>query len=294
MDGVINFFKPRGMTSHDAVYFFRKLLNIKKIGHTGTLDPNATGVLPICIGKATRISEYLVDADKEYISELTLGHATDTQDGEGQVIKSSNVNVNEQEIIEAFKMFKGNISQVPPMYSALKYKGKKLYELARQDIVVERKPRNINIYKLDIMKIQNNKKILFHTKCSRGTYIRTLCNDIGMQLNTYGYMSYLIRTSVGKFNIEESLSMDYLKSLNSEELKRILPIDFALAELDYIDLPNNLFKKVINGAKVQLVGDTDYGIDEILRIYCGGEFIGVGRIICKDSSRYLKMDKVFI
>lgn len=169
MDGVINFFKPRGMTSHDAVYFFRKLLNTKKIGHTGTLDPNATGVLPICIGKGTRISEYLLDVDKEYIGEITLGFSTDTQDGDGIVIKSSDKIVTEEEINITFKNFAGVIQQTPPMYSALKINGKKLYELAREGITVDRASREVNIKKIEILNNYNkikaskllNKKLLF-------------------------------------------------------------------------------------------------------------------------------------
>lgn len=295
MNGIINFFKPRGMTSHDAVYFFRKLLNIKRVGHTGTLDPNATGVLPICIGKATRISEYLVDADKEYIGELSLGYETDTQDGDGKVLRNSTLLVEKDDILESFSKFKGDISQVPPMYSALKYKGKKLYELARENIIIERKPRDIKIYELDIMNIQDNRKIIFYTKCSRGTYIRTLCHDIGMDLGTYGYMSYLIRTGVGDFKIDESLSMDYLKSLTIEEIRsRILPIDAALGKLEKIIMPNYQFNRIINGVIVEVKNETGYNIDKNLRVYCQEQFVGIGKIIEKEGSKYLKMDKVFI
>lgn len=295
MNGVINFFKPKGMTSHDAVYFFRKLLNIKRIGHTGTLDPNATGVLPICIGKATRISEYLVDADKEYIGEVTLGSETDTQDGDGQVLRHSNLTVQEEDIIKSFSKYQGNISQVPPMYSALKYKGKKLYELARENIIVERNPRDIKIYDLNIINNQNNQKIIFYAKCSRGTYIRTLCHDIGMDLGTYGYMSYLIRTGVGDFKINESLSMEYLKSLTKEEVKKkILPIDSALRALEEIVMPNFLFNKIVNGVVVEIKDKANISINENLRVYCQGQFIGIGKVLKKDEARYLKMEKVFV
>lgn len=295
MNGVINFFKPRGMTSHDAVYFFRKLLNIRRIGHTGTLDPNATGVLPICIGKATRISEYLVDADKEYIGELSLGFETDTQDSDGKVLRCSTGSVEEGEIIKSFTKFKGDISQIPPMYSALRHKGKRLYELARENIIVERKPRDIKVYELDIMNIQDNEKIIFYTKCSRGTYIRTLCHDIGMDLGTYGYMSYLIRTGVGDFKIDESLSMDYLKTLSLEEIQnKILPIDAALGDLNKIIVPDNLFNRIINGVMVEITDEVYYNLDEELRVYCKKQFIGIGKILIKQGSKYLKMDKVFI
>lgn len=146
MNGVINIFKPKGMTSHDAVSALRKILKIKKIGHIGTLDPNAAGVLPLCIGKATRIVEYLVDLDKEYIGELTLGIRTDTQDMDGKVIYTSDKEVDERQIYSIMEKYKGNLSQLPPMYSALKHKGKKLYELAREGKTVERQARNIKIH----------------------------------------------------------------------------------------------------------------------------------------------------
>lgn len=295
MNGIINFNKPKGMTSHDAVNFFRKLLNTKKVGHTGTLDPNATGVLPICIGKATKVSQYLVDANKEYIGELTLGCETDTQDGDGKILNFSNKLVNEDEILNSFNKFKGNISQIPPMYSALKYKGKKLYELAREGKVVERKPRNITIYELNVMEIKDNKKIRFYVKCSRGTYIRTLCHDIGIDLGTYGYMSDLTRVGVGDFKIKESLNMEYLSSLNREELDNIiLPIDKALKDFNKIVVSAKLHNKIKNGAVVPIEDKVNFNGDDKLRVYCNNEFIGIGRVIYKDNLKSLKMDKVFI
>lgn len=294
MDGVFNFYKPRGMTSHDAVYFFRRLLKIKKVGHTGTLDPNATGVLPICIGKATRISEYLLEVDKEYIGELSLGLETDTQDGDGTVLKSSDKKVTEDEIVQAFDKFKGIIYQTPPMYSALKQNGKKLYELAREGIIVERPSRKIDIKDIKILNNLNNRQIIFYTKCSRGTYIRTLCNDIGSNLGTYGYMSHLIRVGVGTFKIENSMSMEYLESMDKEELKNLItPIDHAIKHLKEITVESDYYKKLINGALIHIDG---YNMDkeDILRVYCNEEFIGIGKIINKEGNIYLKMDKVLI
>ena len=221
MDGIINIFKPKGITSHDAVSIMRRTLGIKKIGHTGTLDPNATGVLPLCIGKGTRISEYLLDVDKEYIGELSLGLATDTQDSDGKVLKQSHKIVSRDDIYKAFDRFKGEIWQIPPMYSSIRYNGKKLYEFAREGKVVNRRARNVKIYNLDIINIFNNKKIIFYVKCSKGTYIRTLCDDIGEYLGTYGYMSYLIRIGVGDFKIADSYSIDYIKNLTKEELNTV-------------------------------------------------------------------------
>lgn len=295
MNGVINFFKPRGMTSHDAIYFFRRILKTKKVGHTGTLDPNATGVLPICIGKATRISEYLLEAEKEYIGELTLGCSTDTQDMDGIVIKQSDTLVNEQDIISSFSKFKGTIYQTPPMYSALKYNGKKLYELAREGKTVERKMRKAQIYDLEILRNQDNKKILFYTKCSRGTYIRTLCEDIGHDLKTYGYMSYLIRTGVGPFKIEDSLSQKYLLNKSIDEIAAlIIPMDKALQGLDEIIVPDNLYNRLINGVKLPMNISGNYKIDKKYRVYSKDHFIGIGRIEKRDDEGYLKMDKVLI
>ena len=294
MNGIINFYKPKGMTSHGAVNFFRKLLNIKRIGHTGTLDPNAEGVLPICIGKATRVSEYLLTEDKEYLGELTLGAATDTQDGDGQVISRSDKMVSEEEIRNSFEKFKGEISQIPPMYSALKKNGKKLYELAREGIIIERDPRNISIYKLDIEEIFNNNKIRFLTKCSRGTYIRTLCNDIGEDLGTFGYMSDLLRVSVGPFKIEDSYKKENLENLSLTEIEKlIVPIDYALMKFKEINIEENYYSKLVNGVKVE-VDDNSYVLGETLRVYSKNRFIGIGEVIEKDHLRLLKMNKVFV
>lgn len=295
MKGIINFYKPRGITSHDAVYYFRRLLGIKRIGHTGTLDPNVAGVLPICIGKATRMSEYILEADKEYTGELTLGIETDTQDSEGKVLNHSNKIVEKEEIISTFNKYKGEIEQIPPMYSAVKHKGKKLYELAREGMVIERKPRRAFIHKLDIIDMVDNNKVLFHTKCSKGTYIRTLCDDIGKDLTTYGYMSYLIRTRVGNFKIEDSLSMDFLNKLDKDDLKEILlPMDLAAMNLKELTIEDQFFDRLTNGIKISMESYRDLSTEEIYRVYCKSKFIGIGKIIVKDNIRRLKMDKVLI
>ena len=294
MNGIINFNKPKGMTSHDAVYYFRRLLKIKKIGHTGTLDPDARGVLPICIGKGTRVSEYLLNADKEYVGELTLGAETDTQDSSGKILNSSTLIVNEEDIYNSFNSFKGISLQIPPMYSALKHKGKKLYELAREGKVVERRPREINIYELKIIDIKD-KKIRFYTRCSRGTYIRTLCNDIGRDLGSYGHMSDLERVGVGKFKIEDSLEMDFLDRLDIEDIKKkIMPIDMALDNLDKIILDKEYFNKIINGVIVPIDLSNFKLVGHKYRVYCNDKFIGIGKIINLDNQEFVKMDKVFI
>lgn len=295
MNGIVNFYKPKGMTSHDAVNYFRRLFGIKKIGHTGTLDPNVVGVLPICIGKATRMSEYVLEVDKEYVGELSLGLETDTQDSDGKVVNQSKKTVKKEEIISVFNKYIGEIEQIPPMYSAVKHKGKKLYELAREGKTVKRNPRKSYIYKLDIWNIEDNKKVLFYIKCSKGTYIRTICHDIGRDLNTYGYMSHLIRVGVGDFKIENSLSMDYLNKLDNESLKEILlPMDLAAPNLRKVTIEGKLYNKLTNGMKIDMTNYPSLKIDERYRIYCRDQFIGIGRIIIKDDFKKLKMDKVLI
>lgn len=297
MNGTINLFKPKGITSHDAVYKMRKILGIRKIGHTGTLDPNATGVLPLCIGKGTRISEYLLDMDKEYIGELTLGITTDTQDIDGKIINHSSKEVSEIDIYNAFERFKGEINQVPPMYSALKLNGKKLYELAREGKTVERPSRKVKIYDLKIIHNINNKKIIFYVKCSRGTYVRTLCHDIGEFLGTYGYMSYLIRIGVGNFHIGDSYSFDYLESLDKEGLKSIIhPIDESIKHMDFLEVEDSFYNRLLNGNIIPIQNNVykTFKIDIPIRVYCKKTFIGIGRIILRNHIPNLKMDKVLV
>lgn len=293
MNGIINFHKPRGMTSHDAVYYFRRLLNIKKIGHSGTLDPNVEGVLPICIGKGTRIAEYLLEADKEYIGELDLTYSTDTQDSYGKLIDQSSKIVTKEDIVHSFNKFRGDIKQIPPMYSALKFKGKKLYDLAREGKTVERQARNVKIYELDIINNKNNLNISFYSKCSKGTYIRTLCNDIATDLGMYGHLSKLIRTGVGNFNIKDSRTMDYLNSINKKELEEIIiPMDVALNDFVKLVIEDKEYKKIINGVTIPI--DMKLNTESLYRIYCKNKFIGIGEIVLSGDMKYLKMKKVFL
>lgn len=294
MNGVINLFKPRNMTSHDAVCIMRKIFNTKKVGHTGTLDPNATGVLPICIGKATRISEYLLDVDKEYIGELTLNYATDTQDSDGKVINSTIKQVSSNEINDSFNKFRGTIKQTPPMYSAIKINGRKLYDLAREGKIVNRDPREITIKNINILNNYNNKKISFYTKCSKGTYIRTLCDDIGNDLGTYGYMSFLIRVGVGNFKIENSYGIDTLRNMNEKELlNTLVPIDESIKHMDKIIINLNSYKKIINGVSIEVDEKYKDLINKNIRVYCD-KFIGIGKISKYSNKLVLKMKKNLI
>lgn len=295
MNGIINIFKPKAMTSHDVVAILRRKTGIKRIGHTGTLDPMATGVLPICIGKATRVSEYLLNLDKEYVADLTLGARTDTLDMEGEIIDSSLKTVSKDDIVNIFSNYVGDIKQMPPMYSALKHKGKKLYELAREGKIIERPKREVKIYSLDILNIINNRQITFKVNCSRGTYIRSLCDDIGFDLGTFGYMSYLIRTQAGSFNIEDSYSLDYIEKLDKNEIKNIMiPMEAALDHFDIYNIEDKYYHQLINGVKIKVDNINDYSEDKLYKVYCKNLFIGIGKIVKIDLDLYMKMNKVLL
>ena len=211
MDGVILINKEKGISSFGVVAKIRKILNIKKVGHTGTLDPEATGLLPILIGNGTKISKYLIEHDKTYIAKLKFGIKTDTADSEGEIIKKDNFKLNKKDenfYIEVFNSFIGKMSQFPPKYSAIKVNGKKLYEYARENKDIEIKPREIEIYSIKILYINyDENEIDFEVSCSKGTYIRTLCEDIAKKLETCGYMKELKRIRVNNFKIENSISL---------------------------------------------------------------------------------------
>lgn len=296
MNGIINVLKPSEMTSHDVVSFIRKTFNMKKVGHTGTLDPNAAGVLPICIGKATRVAQYFDDFNKSYRGEVTLGSSTDTQDKYGVVIDTSDKVVTEEEINNVFEQFKGDIKQTPPMYSAIKIDGKKLYELAREGKTIERKQRDITIYDIKILKNYENKRVLFDVDCSKGTYVRTICNDIGERLGTLGHMSFLMRTKVGNFDIKEAYTLDELEKLKEKDMLEttLLPLDAALLQYESIEFSDSNSKSLKNGLKLRIDNsDHKYTLDQLVRVYSESEFIGVGTFVCREDETYLKMKKVF-
>ncbi len=295
MNGIINVLKPSEMTSHDVVSFIRKNFNMKKVGHTGTLDPNAAGVLPICIGKATRVAEYFNDFNKSYRGEVTLGSSTDTQDKYGVTLETSEKEVSEEEIINIFSEFHGDIKQTPPMYSAIKQNGKKLYELAREGKTVERKQRDITIYNIEILKNYDNRRILFDVDCSKGTYVRTICNDIGENLGTFGHMSFLMRTKVGNFDLETAYTLDEIEQLAEDNMldTALLPIDTPLFQYESIEFDEIRSDKLKNGIKIKLDNsDNKYTVDQTVRVYGAEEFIGVGITEDKADGLYLKMKKV--
>ncbi|MFI3231112.1 MAG: tRNA pseudouridine(55) synthase TruB [bacterium] len=222
ISGVINIYKEKGFTSHDVVNIVRKNLNRIKTGHTGTLDPDAIGVLPICIGKATKLADYIASSTKEYKAVVSLGKTTTTQDASGEVLKEAPVICSQEDITEVVSSFVGEILQVPPMYSAIKVNGKKLYELAREGKEIERKKRSIHIYSISVgdinLNLNNSNKFEFEMTvlCSKGTYIRTLCYDIGEKLGCGAYMESLVRTKSGNFNIESAIKLeDFIAMVNS-------------------------------------------------------------------------------
>lgn len=280
MNGIINFLKPPGMTSHDAVAVVRRVLWTKKVGHTGTLDPQAAGVLPICVGQATRIVEMLQEDRKVYRAEITLGIRTDTQDRWGTLLSEQPVSVDEKQLQEAFDFFTGDIWQMPPMYSALKVDGQKLCDLARKGITVERELRPQTIHGIRLIRF-DGKKALFDVSCSKGTYVRTLCHDIGEHLGCGGAMSFLLRTSTGAFDIKDSVTLEELKACGSPEEagKWLMGIDAAFAEVPRLDLKEEWVKMIRNGVEANFARflKTAYPQDTRVLLYAGGEFAAIGQ-----------------
>lgn len=256
MDGVINVNKPSGMTSHDVVSRIRREFGIKRVGHTGTLDPDAVGVLPVCIGKATKIAELLTAEEKQYIAEVKLGEVTDTQDSSGVVIEEYAVNVSETEIREAVNSFIGESEQIPPMYSAIKIDGVKLYELARKGVEVERKARKIEIFGIEILEFRLEENCFtIKVDCSKGTYIRTLCNDIGRKLGCGANMKSLMRTKTGSFSIENSVTLDEIhECIENEDFSFVSSIGDVLSNYDKIIVAERNAFRIRNGIRPEIEG----------------------------------------
>ncbi len=271
MDGIIIINKPKNCTSHDIVRKAKKILN-EKVGHTGTLDPNATGVLPLLIGKGTQISKYIINHDKTYEAVLQLGEKTDTADVEGEVIETKPVFLECFEatyVEQIFKALEGKQEQVPPMYSAIKINGKKLYEYARKGEKVEIEPRKIEIYSLELISINEaDKQIEFRVSCSKGTYIRKLCENIAEKLGTVGYMKELKRTQVGEFKIEDAIAIEEL-----EQKQTCITIEEYFRQNKNINLNEKKLQLFLNG--VQLTWPLP---DGVYRIYSNEHFIGIGTV----------------
>ena len=308
--GIIVVNKAKDMTSHDCVNIIRRALKIKRVGHTGTLDPMATGILPVCIGKATKIADFISLGDKEYermmevlcpMAEFKLGLKTDTLDITGTVVKTSDVSPTKEEVIEAINSFLGKIMQVPPMYSAKKIKGKKLYELARDGIEINRDPVEVEIKEIEILKIDLDENIIsIRVLCSKGTYIRSLIDDIGEKLGTYATMTALNRTKSGMFTAEHPKVIDIMdiKKGNVNVIANLIGADKVFMEFPQIILSYNLEIRFKNGIFITLndlgFKKEDVEEDSIYRVYStAGEFMALGTMVLNNGNLVLKVLKSF-
>ena len=291
MNGVINIYKNTGMTSFDVVAIVRRVAKMKKVGHTGTLDPAASGVLPVCLGKATKIIDYIMENKKVYRVNLKLGMVTDTYDLEGEVLREEDAShITKDEILNCINSFLGTIDQVPPMYSALKQNGVRLYELARQGIEVHREARKITIYSIENIKIESNDNIQMDVCCSKGTYIRSLCYDIGEKLNVGATMTALERIQNGTFTKEEAINIE---DLTEELLEKHISIEKALDSFEKITVNEKFGKLLRNGVKVfdNRMYSEEVEFNKLYRVYeDNGVFLGLG----KRDEKGFKLEKLLI
>lgn len=280
INGIINVRKEAGYTSHDVVAKLRGILKQKKIGHTGTLDPDATGVLPVCIGKATRLCDVIGDWKKTYEATLLLGQTTDTEDISGNVLSTKPVNITEEEITRILKSFAGDYDQIPPMYSAKKIKGRRLYELARAGLTVERKPCRVHIFSLEIKSIELP-QVTFSVTCSKGTYLRSLCRDVGERAGCGGCMAGLKRTAVESFDITDSFSLAEIEAArDAQSLDTVIrTIDSVFMDYQELTITGRALKLLLNGNPIPLSwidGQSDFKGSDIFRLYDSGKhFIGL-------------------
>lgn len=294
INGIINVYKEKGFTSHDVVAKLRGIAGQKKIGHTGTLDPDAEGVLPVCLGRATKVCDLLTDKDKIYEAVMLLGKTTDTQDTSGKVLKETDISsLTEKMVVEAVKSFEGEYDQLPPMYSALKVNGKKLYELAREGKVVERKTRKVTIFGIEIKEV-DLPRVRMEVHCSKGTYIRTLCNDIGDMLNVGGCMEKLLRTKVSRFELKDSYKLSDIQKLKEEGklLDIVLPVDEVFSSCPKVVLNSEQVKLAYNGNPIPYHLLSQENGDKI-RVYDDkGNFIGLYKK--EDRKKSYKLEKMFL
>jgi len=277
VDGILLLDKAAGMTSNAALQKVRRLFNAAKAGHTGTLDPMATGLLPVCFGEATKFAGELLTADKCYEAHVRLGVRTDTADAEGQVLETRPVAVSRPQVVAAMARFRGDILQVPPMHSALKRDGRPLYEYARKGIELERAPRAVTIHALELLAFSED-RIEFKVACSKGTYVRTLAQDIGEALGCGAHLSALRRTRIGDLSLDAALTLDALQAMTPEARETLLlPVDALLAVLPRLDLDEDAALRFRHGQSVP-AGRNPVSDDGRLRIYGAGDrFIGLGR-----------------
>ncbi|PBI21619.1 tRNA pseudouridine(55) synthase TruB [Clostridioides difficile] len=301
MNKIISILKPTGMTSHDVVSRVRKILNIKKVGHTGTLDRDASGVLPICIGKATKVCEVILNKDKSYICELTLGISTDTYDASGEILKKvDDFKFSNEEIKRAFDTQRGEINQLPPIYSALKVNGKRMCDLVRsgRQSEITLKTRRVNIKNIKILSIKGN-KVMYYVECSKGTYVRSICHDIGEYLGCGAHMSFLNRTSSGKFDLDNTITLEELELFYENKTldKYLYDIDYVLDSFNYVVLNSNAIKYYSNGGSIddkRFLKNNFNKDDEFVRVYSTDNFLGLGKLSKHNNIISVKSDKMFI
>lgn len=293
MNGIINVYKEKGYTSHDVVAKLRGILHMKKIGHTGTLDPDATGVLPVCVGRATKVCDLLTNKDKTYIANVQLGVTTDTLDMTGKILSKQKTQITKDEFTCVMQQFVGPMEQIPPMFSAIKVNGKRLYELARQGKEVERKPRLVTVHHLALLETNFEKQqFTIEVHCSKGTYIRSLCHDIGQALGCGAAMKNLVRTRVGRFAIEEALTLEQIEQcMQKKEMSQcLLPIDAVFEQYSRCDVEEAGIRFLTNGnlVKPSFCSYSSPKQDEYVRMYGpDGQFYAIYRYEEKDEMYHI-------
>ncbi len=297
--GIIPLLKPPGMTSHDCVNKLRRILKMKKIGHTGTLDPSVSGVLPLCVGHATRVAEYIQNLPKEYVGTLSLGRSTTTEDADGEVVEDNPVEelFTEHQVADILQSFMGTIEQIPPMYSAVKVGGVRLHELARQGKEIERKARKVEIYQIELLSTSLQgpyPEFTMHVKCSKGTYIRTLCVDIGKKLGYPAHMKNLNRVASGPFKLNNCYTFEQIEDAASRGavVELLKPIDWALLQYPEVTVEQQQVQDIYNGKKLKL--NPLYADGQLLRIYSPDRrFLALYRTIEQEGEWWGKPEKVF-
>lgn len=301
MDGILNIYKEKGFTSHDAVAVVRKTLHMKKVGHTGTLDPDAEGVLPICVGRATKLADLIMDGQKQYRAVLRLGITTTTEDASGEIIEEKPVVFDEEKIKRAVAGFVGEQEQIPPMYSAVKVNGKKLYELAREGKEIARKARKITIFDVQIRAFLPPDRVEIDVTCSKGTYIRTLCTDIGRVLGCGGHMESLLRTQTGAFTLENAIRLGELQALAEagQVETALMKMEQALAAFPRITVAQSATGLLYNGGKIRsrfYHSEQDVLESDMLVTVFDYEqqLVGLHRVVLENEDEYIKPFKMLI
>lgn len=297
MNGIINVYKEQDFTSFDVVAKLRRILHFKRIGHTGTLDPMATGVLPICVGKSTKVVDMLTDRKKTYKATIRFGLATDTQDITGEVLEEDDTPVTKEALEEALAKFVGDYDQVPPMYSAVRHNGRHLYELAREGVIVERKARRVHIFDISQIEASGDREFSFEVTCSKGTYIRTLIVDVASDLNTVATMSALERTMVEPYSIEDAVTLDDIEKLVQENrLDEVFQtVESLFTDLDEIHVKEEEHKWLYNGNHFDVPYDGKvFEIGERVKVFDAfGHFVAIYEAKSKDNKVVLKPHKMF-